>query len=73
MGGADDHANAALMHDAATKRESSLIEIRSAFGDAVALIVADCTGAWVERAVSARKRSSVEGVGCAKTKAALPG
>jgi (p)ppGpp synthase/HD superfamily hydrolase len=49
-GGGEDEAIAALLHDAAEDQggEATLREIRVAFGDKVAAIVADCTDAWVE-------------------------
>src|SRR5262245_40297481 len=49
-GGGEDQAIAALLHDAVEDQggEATLVEIRLAFGDNVAAIVADCTDAWVE-------------------------
>jgi (p)ppGpp synthase/HD superfamily hydrolase len=49
-GGNEDQAIAALLHDAAEDQggRETLDEIRAAFGQAVASIVADCTDAWTE-------------------------
>ncbi len=49
-GGDEDQAIAGLLHDAAEDQggEATLAEIRAAFGDKVAVIVSDCTDAWVE-------------------------
>lgn len=52
-GGSEDQAIAALLHDAVEDQggdepAARLEEIRRAFGDAVANIVADCTDAWEE-------------------------
>jgi (p)ppGpp synthase/HD superfamily hydrolase len=49
-GGNEDQAIGALLHDAAEDRggAETLEEIRRRFGDAVALIVHDCTDAWTE-------------------------
>lgn len=49
-GGDEDQAIAALLHDAAEDQggEERLEDIRRRFGAGVAVIVADCTDAWVE-------------------------
>src|SRR5262245_4788108 len=49
-GGDEDQAIAALLHDAVEDQggEPTLAEIRRAFGDGVAAIVADCTDSWTE-------------------------
>lgn len=49
-GGTEVQAIAGLLHDAAEDQggEATLAVVRKRFGDGVAMIVSDCTDAWVE-------------------------
>jgi (p)ppGpp synthase/HD superfamily hydrolase len=63
-GGTEDEASAALLHDAPEDHggRERLDDIRTRFGDAVALIVEDCTDSWdtPKPPWSERKKAYVE-------------
>jgi (p)ppGpp synthase/HD superfamily hydrolase len=60
LGGDEDQAIAALLHDAAEDQggQKTLDEIRRRFEDAVADIVDDCTDAWAEPKADWRPRKN---------------
>jgi (p)ppGpp synthase/HD superfamily hydrolase len=69
-GGSEDHAIAALLHDAAEDQggEETLFEIREKYGAAVAAIVSDCTDSWTEPKPEWRLRKELISQSCRRSR-----